>query len=129
MAAPTDAPRAPAGLPLPAAIDARVLKKLADDVGGEENLRELIASFMDEAPALLRSLRACFDQQDLKGVERAAHTLKSLSASFGAMGLSQTCRGIEDLARKGTLTPQAAVAEAEAGFAQVEGALARYPNV
>lgn len=48
---------------------------------------ELVDCFMQEAPRMLNDLRRGRDEADADLFRRAAHTLKSSSATFGAMEL------------------------------------------
>jgi len=57
-------------------------------------------------------------------VRRAAHTLKSNGATFGATGFSELSRQLESLARPGTLEGTAdLIARIEAEFERVRIAL------
>jgi HPt (histidine-containing phosphotransfer) domain-containing protein len=85
---------------------------------------ELIAVFLDDALKLLADLREAVDQGDSEGLERAAHTLKSSSASLGAMTLSALCKELEAMGRAGTLEGTAAkVAQVEVEYERVKAAL------
>ena len=86
--------------------------------GDEEFVGELIDGYMSESAGLLSSLRAG-DEQELM---RAAHTLKSTSASFGANGLAAICSQLEQAARRGE-RPADLVTAAEREYAAVEAAL------
>jgi len=86
------------------AVDEGTLRGLLDDMGGDvEVLRELIQSYLEEAPKLLGAARAAVLAGDLAEAERAVHTLKSTSATFGAHALSERSRESEVAARAGTL--------------------------
>jgi HPt (histidine-containing phosphotransfer) domain-containing protein len=56
---------------------------------------ELVAAFMQEAPKMLADLRRGRDAADAELFRRAAHTLKSNSATFGAMELVGMARAME----------------------------------
>jgi HPt (histidine-containing phosphotransfer) domain-containing protein len=57
-------------------------------------------------------------------LSRAAHTLKSTSASIGAMALSAVARELEFLTKDGTLAGAAELlAHAEAAYAQASAAM------
>ena len=118
----------PALAPAAAVLDSRALARMLDMIGGDEaSLGELIESFLGEAPALLDALQAALARGDAEGMRRAAHTLKSSCADFGALGLSALFKEIEARAREGAdRVPAAMVAEAVAGFEPVRvGLLAR----
>lgn len=85
-----------------ATIDAQVIQSLRE-LGGEDDpglLKELIEMFLQDAPKRIGEIQTALAENDIKLLERAAHTLKSSSANLGAMGLSRICREIEEHARK-----------------------------
>jgi signal transduction histidine kinase/DNA-binding response OmpR family regulator/HPt (histidine-containing phosphotransfer) domain-containing protein/HAMP domain-containing protein len=91
----------PAALPGPDVADRTVLDPLAiadlrellgDDPGA---LTGLIEEFLLETPPLLRALRAAADDGDADETRRAAHTLKSLGATFGATTMADLCQRAE----------------------------------
>lgn len=106
------------------AIDAGTLQNLIDDMGGDrEVVRELIQSFLEEAPKLLAAGRAARMAGDVQEVQRAYHTLKSNAATFGALALAGQAREIEQAARAGTLPAAAALDAVEQGYTQARGEL------
>lgn len=107
-------------------LDAVVLDALVDDMGGDlEVVRELVESFLDEAPRLLAEGRAALAAADAPGVQRAFHTLKSNAATFGAMGLAAAARETEQAAKGGALPSPDAVAAMERLFESAKVELAR----
>jgi len=66
-------------------------------------LPDLISSFCLDAPQLIQSAGQALAQGHVEEVARFAHTLKSSSATFGALALSDLARQLERLAREGTL--------------------------
>ena len=85
-------------------IDEAVLARLADGTGGDEGfVSELIEQFVADAPRLLAAARAGLDAGDAEEVRRAAHTLKSNAATFGAHALAGRSRELEDAANRGAL--------------------------
>jgi signal transduction histidine kinase/CheY-like chemotaxis protein/HPt (histidine-containing phosphotransfer) domain-containing protein len=104
------APRLEAGLPEggPTAsdmpIDRDAVRRLAEGVGGDRAfVEELIQQFGVEAPDLVTAARAGLKDGDDDVVRRAAHTLKSNAATFGARYLADRCRELEDAAKAGSL--------------------------
>ena len=69
------------------------------EIGGDDFVTDLIDTFLADAPPLLAALRGT----DAEEVRRAAHTLKSNGATFGATTFSELCRELEMLARTGDL--------------------------
>lgn len=85
-------------------LDNAVLGELQESVGGDpEFLGELIDDFLADAPAQLESLRGAAASGDATTAERAAHTLKGGSRTFGAGPLGALCRQAEAAAGAGDL--------------------------
>jgi HPt (histidine-containing phosphotransfer) domain-containing protein len=66
-----------------------------EDATGAEFARELVDTFLQEAPAMLDDLRQSLAQQDADRFRRAAHSLKSNSNTFGAFTLGGLARAME----------------------------------
>jgi HPt (histidine-containing phosphotransfer) domain-containing protein len=95
--------------PLKEAELARVLRRCVParlDPGALADLRELVdddpaalsglvEDFLAESPALLDALRAAVAGGDPGQAHRAAHTLRSLGATFGATSMAQLCQEAE----------------------------------
>jgi len=82
-------------------FDPRVLRELYDMMGGEKALLEdLIGTFEQDTPLLLQELSEAVAHNDSEQLERAAHPLKSSSASLGAMRLSAQVTELETLGRQ-----------------------------
>lgn len=62
---------------------------------------KVIELFMQDAPAHLAGFRAAAEALDTVEMRRRVHTLKSSSASVGAMALSRACADAEEAARLG----------------------------
>lgn len=90
----------PADLLDPEAI--RRLREL-DPSGGNKLLERVVAAFSTSLDRLLPELARARegDTLDLAAVRHVSHTLKSSSASLGAMALSARCADIETQAREG----------------------------
>ena len=94
--------------PRGAILDAQALERLRElDPGGTNKLLErIVAAFLKSLDRLLPELAQARGQapergMDLAAVRHVAHTLKSSSASLGALKLSQRCAEIETMARNG----------------------------
>ncbi len=70
---------------------------------GADFLRELVDTFLDEAPRLLGQLHTALAAGDVETFRRAAHSLKSNGATFGAGRFSQQAKELEMLARENKL--------------------------
>lgn len=110
-------------------IDRDALVALLEAVGGEQAiLEDLAATFLVDIDAQLDELRRGLEAQDAAAVQRAAHSLKSTSASFGATRLADTSKGIEESTQSGVLPAKSAVealaADAEIVKAELPSAIA-----
>ena len=106
------------------AVDEAVLRALLDDMGGDvEVVKELVQSYLEEAPRLLAEARTALTAGDAPTLQRAVHTLKSTSATFGALALAESSKAIEQAARAGVLPKVAQLADLETQFAAVRGEL------
>lgn len=84
------------------AIDVTALDRLLEMTGGEQAfVDELIATYLEDAAGQLASLREAAAAGLPDELVRPAHSLKSNSASVGAMVLAELCRGLELDARTG----------------------------
>jgi PAS domain S-box-containing protein len=110
--------------PASAALDASALQRLVEMLGDESALGELIDTFLAEAPNLVSTVRRAVADGDADDLRRAAHTLKSNAATFGADTLAELCRKLEDMAEARTLAGALAlVARVEAEYEQLVSAL------
>lgn len=92
--------------PTPAAVlDERALQALAElDPGGQTGLvPRVLRTFQNSMARLLDELRAHQATRDLPGLRHVAHTLKSSSASIGALTLSRLCAEVERRVRENDL--------------------------
>src|SRR3989442_14533817 len=100
-------PRTTRPAPLdPEALDhLRALQKgSAGDIFGK-----VVQSYLNTAPQLLQSMQVAVARNDAAALRRAAHTLKSSSASLGALALAALCKGLESLGRTDRITEAATV--------------------
>jgi HPt (histidine-containing phosphotransfer) domain-containing protein len=108
----------------PAHLDPAALESLRE-IGGDEFLGELIDSFLAEAPSLLAELQTAFETGRAEEARRAAHTLKSNGATFGAAAFSELCRELEEMAKAGRVDGAAElVGRVGVEYPRVEAALA-----
>jgi len=77
-------------------LDETVLDQLLETVGGDRTfLTELVEAYLGDTPGLLDAMRAGLAGDDRTALRRAAHTLKSTSASLGATAFAAACREVE----------------------------------
>jgi len=81
---------------------------------------ELIDVFLKDSPELIEQMRSGLAAGDIESVRRAAHSLKSNSASFGADRLAGVARDLEMIAKSGTLDgAESKLSAVEAEYAQL----------
>lgn len=89
----------------PALLDPEAIRRLRelDPSGGNKLLERVVQAFSSSLERLLPDLARAreTDPPDLAVVRHVSHTLKSSSASLGAMALSARCADIEAAARDG----------------------------
>jgi HPt (histidine-containing phosphotransfer) domain-containing protein len=79
---------------------------------GADFVRELIDTFLEEAPPMLAELREALAGARAEPFRRAAHSLKSNASTFGAATLAATARDLE-LQGLAAATPAALAALAQ----------------
>ena len=91
----------PALRPAPAVLDEQALARLRElDPRGENKLlQRVLKAFETSVGRLLPQLQDSRRLGDRAGIRHVAHTLKSSSASIGAIKLSQQCADIETMIR------------------------------
>ena len=104
-AGPAAAPASPASPPIatPAGdvLDAAALARLRelDPKGANKLLQRVLTAFQTSIGRLIPQVQEAARTQDLAGVRHVAHTLKSSSASIGAVRLAQMCAELEAMIR------------------------------
>ncbi len=93
----------------PRELDPKALSQLLEVIGGDrEAFKDLVQSFLDEGPELVKSMQRAVAANDADALRRAAHTLKGSAADFGAVALAGLCREIEAHGRAGEVAAAAA---------------------
>ena len=102
-----------------------IFKSMADPA----MLVELLDSFLEDSPELIRQMQAGLAAGDVEGVRRAAHSLKSNSASFGGSRLANVARELEMIAKGGRLEgAESRLAVVEAEYAELSARLVELKN-
>ena len=106
-------------------IDETILANLLDSIGGDEEfLGELVETLFQDAPEQFASLKSALDAGDADSFRRAAHSLKSNAASFGATQLTALSKQLEDFGKAEDLSAVSGlVAQAEGEYGRVQQAL------
>ena len=74
-------------------------------------LGRVIDRYLADAPHLIEQMRLAREKADVAALARAAHTLKSASASVGANGVADICKAVETDARNGDIAHPATLLE------------------
>ena len=86
------------GAPPGEVLSAAVLDGLRE-VGGDDLVRDLMATFAENTPERLRSAEDAFAAGDLEGTAAALHSLRSASGTVGAGFLADLASRLERAAR------------------------------
>jgi CheY-like chemotaxis protein/HPt (histidine-containing phosphotransfer) domain-containing protein len=117
---------------LRAVVDAAVFQELREMINHDIILESVIDSYVEETPKMLEAMHRSLaglhhvtvDQNDAQVLQRAAHTLKSTSATLGALRLAQLCGDLEALKPAGNLAEAAAiVSQVETEYEKVKAVL------
>ena len=104
-------------------IDRAVFDGLKETVGADY-IAELVGAFLEEAPTLIAQLRPALDAKEAEVFRRAAHSVKSNAATFGATNLFELARELEFMARENRLGDVGNQIDAlEETFSRAAGAL------
>ena len=110
------------------AIDTIILQGLQQALGTntDQFLAQLIDVFLEETPLLIQAIDTAVAKTDAVAMQKAAHTLKSSSASLGAMTLSKLCEQLERLGYSQTTAgAREIVAQLESEYERAKAALQR----
>jgi signal transduction histidine kinase/CheY-like chemotaxis protein len=93
------------------AVDRQVLNDIRAlrTAGGPNVFRQVIDNYLARSPQLLQVLSEAVARADALTLQEAAHSLKSSSASLGALTLAALCDDLEAMGRRHSLTQAAAV--------------------
>ena len=83
-------------------IDLKTFEELKEMSGGDF-INELLDTFLDDAPKLIDQLKSALAASDTDAFRRAAHSLKSNAANFGAQHLSELAKELETLGKESRL--------------------------
>jgi histidine phosphotransfer protein HptB len=73
------------------------------EMSGADFIGELIDTFLEDAPKLVMEMKSALKTNDAEAFRRAAHSLKSNSATFGAKRLSGLAKELEMLGKESRL--------------------------
>jgi HPt (histidine-containing phosphotransfer) domain-containing protein len=93
-------------------------------MSGADFIGELIDAFLDDAPQLIQQMKTALKAGDAETFRRAAHSLKSNGATFGANNVSALARELEMLGRENQLAQTGGRLDAlEAAYQKAAGEL------
>jgi HPt (histidine-containing phosphotransfer) domain-containing protein len=86
-------------------IDPSALESYREFMGEEADvfIKDIVTSYQANAPELIASLKSALDEENHEAFVRAAHTLKSNSATIGAIALSQVAAALEERGKAGDM--------------------------
>jgi len=73
----------------------------------EDEYPVLLDTFVTDSEERLRLLQNAQQEQDAQAMRRAAHSFKGSCSNMGAKALAESCRDLEELARRGELAESA----------------------
>ena len=106
-------------------IDQEAFGKLMGSLGGDADfLNDLVEAYLTSSPGLFASMQQAIASEEAAALQRAAHSLKTGSASFGALVFAARCKELEELGKLGALDCAEEKFEAlEAAYSEVVAAL------
>ncbi len=84
-----------------ATVDPHTITALAEELGDDGIMAEVLAAYLRELPVRREAITAAAASGDSDTVCNIAHTLKSSSAALGALPLAEVCATLEAAARDG----------------------------
>lgn len=81
-------------------FDAKIIAQL-EEVGGRELVEELFELYLTHAPARLQEIRRAIGAGEAEQAAKAIHSLRSSSATLGALSLAERLGGFENAALAG----------------------------
>lgn len=86
-------------------------------------IQELINTFLEDMPAQIERMKESLQIKDAEKFTRAAHTVKSNAATFGASELASLARELESLGRENNLEIGNKLQVVQEAFQQVKNQL------
>lgn len=109
---------------LPNPIDSQILQELQDSLGEDSAfLTELIDCYLEDAPLQMQAIQTATAEGDVSTLRRAAHSLKSSSASLGATSFANLCQNLEIASTETLEATLKKISQLEAEYERVKIAL------
>ncbi|MBE0671327.1 MAG: Hpt domain-containing protein [Anaerolineales bacterium] len=83
-------------------IDLNTYNSLKENTGAEF-ISELIDTFLEDTPNLIAQMKNALAAKNAESFRRAAHSIKSNAATFGASQLADLARELEGMGRENNL--------------------------
>jgi len=107
-----------------APIDGQILEDLRRLIEEPEVFCDILRAYLQETPRLLAALQTANTQGDTLTMQQTAHSLKSSSATLGALSLSALCAELETLERaNSTVDPDTILSHMTVAYEAVKEAL------
>jgi HPt (histidine-containing phosphotransfer) domain-containing protein len=100
-------------------LDLNTFNALKESVG-TDFVGELMNTFFEDANAQMLAMNAALASNDAETFRRAAHSLKSNAATFGATDLSALARELENMGRDNNLAVGSKLEVLKEAFEQVK---------
>lgn len=86
-------------LEVQAVLDPEALETMRQMAGEDAIafLTDIIDCYLQETPGLMQALKVALEAQDIAAFQRITHTLKSSSATLGALSLVRLCQGLQQV--------------------------------
>jgi HPt (histidine-containing phosphotransfer) domain-containing protein len=96
---------------------------------GADFIAEIVDTFIQETGELIDQLRQALELKDAATFDRCAHSIKSSSASLGALDFSRSARQLEMMGKAGDLSQaESLVEQLAADFLEVKHSLEALKN-
>jgi HPt (histidine-containing phosphotransfer) domain-containing protein len=93
----------------------------------EDLFREIVQIYVEDAPALLRTIHDAVDHADASGLQRAAHSLKGMTATLSAQQAVAAAYHLEQMGASGNLNEASTAVEAiDQRIGELDGAVRSY---
>ncbi len=119
-------------MPNPETIDQGTFDRFFDSLGRDvEFLNEVIEEFLASSPGLFASMQQAIAAGEAPVLQRAAHSLKTGSATFGALAFSTQCKELDNIGKSGVLDKaEVKLNSLQPAYAEVAAALkAQYASL
>lgn len=100
-------------------LDINTFNTLKESVGADF-VNELMNAFFEDAHSQMLAMNAALASNDAETFRRAAHSLKSNAATFGATDLSALARELENMGRDNNLAVGSKLEVLKEAFEQVK---------